>query len=239
MANIKPYSSPSIPAATAANFPALKHFFKCDEAAGATSMTDSIGGVVAPTSVIAKPDAYSISPVTPGQNLASAATLTAGRWVSPGSKPVLMFAVGQFGAASQLAMGNVSQNNHLYLTGSIVGGQVQDNAGLSITATALTGGAVYGIGMYYDGTNLTSFECKADGTTAYSAKTPVAMTGWTSVGTISSLFSNTSVTSHYGFAVFHFTTALPGDIRSAVTWMTAQWKAGNKAIYPGWAGLTG
>lgn len=238
---IKPYSlstlyeSGGVFAPTAANFPALKHFFPCNETAGSTTLTDSVGGVVATVTGLTNPATGAIGGGTISNNVA----LASGSWTAPGTKPTILFAVGQFGVGSKVMwMGDQATGPYFGLSGQVTSCTAADGSAHTIAGTALTGGAVYGIGMYMDWTNLTTFEAIADGSAAYSAKAPVAMTGWVSVSSgIASKMNMVSFTSCYGMAVFEFATALPGDIRSAITWMTYQWKNGNKAIYPGWAGL--
>lgn len=237
---ITPYSALDTEAelaVTAANFPALKHFFQCDEAAGATSISDVIGGVVVPTNALTKPDANSISASAGGVTYADAA-LTSGSWASPGTKKTILFAVGQFGIASKVWIGNAAATPALGLSGQITS-SAATNGSTTILGTALTGGAVYGIGMLVDWAgNLTTFEAIGTGASAYSAKTPVAMTGLTTSGTIPATVNIVGCTSMYGFAIFEFDGALPTDVASAVTWMTNKWIAGEKVIYPGWKDLT-
>ncbi len=48
----------------------------------------------------------------------------------------------------------------------------------------------------------------------------------------------TSGVGFYGAAVFAFQNGLPADIYSAIMYLGAQWKAGNRLSYPGWIGLT-
>lgn len=235
---ITPYSALDTEAelaVTTASFPALKHFFQCDEAAGARSMTDIVGGVVVPTSALTKPDANSIS-ANAGSVTVSDAALTSGSWVSPGTKKTILFAVGQFVIASKVWLGSGVGTPALGLSGQTTSCSAS-NGTTSITGTALTGGAVYGIGMLVDWAgNLTTFEAIGTGASAYSAKTPVAMTGLSSSGTIPSTVNFNGITSMYGFAVFEFDGALPTDVASAVTWMTNKWITGEKVIYPGWKG---
>lgn len=42
----------------------------------------------------------------------------------------------------------------------------------------------------------------------------------------------------YGWAIFYFSDgALPSDLTAAIEWMAANWRAGDRYIYPGWIGL--
>lgn len=43
---------------------------------------------------------------------------------------------------------------------------------------------------------------------------------------------------YYGIALFVFDGALPSDFKQALRWMTAQWQAGNKVLWPGWVSVT-
>lgn len=232
---ITPYSALDTEAelaVTAANFPALKHFFQCDEAAGATSMTDIIGGVVIPVAALTKPDANSIAP-----NTAADVALTSGAWVAPGSTDTLVFAVAQAGIGSKIAAGETNGvPTGFFLSGQLTTGIAGDNT-TSISGTPLTGGAVYGIGMKIEfGGNLTTFEVIGSGASAYSAKAGVAMTGLDSIPTVPASAALTFLTSLYGWAIFQFADGIPSDVASAVTWMTRSWIAGEKVIYPGWKG---
>lgn len=240
MGIIKPYSaldSASEIDQSAANFPALKHFFMCDEAAGSSRIVDSVGGVAVPTNALTKPDAYSIFAAA-GNITNSDELLSAGAWVAPGSKQTILFAVGDLGLASKVWMGKASTGAFMGLSGQITTCSVSDGT-TTKQATALTGGAVYGVGVLVDWTNITSFEAIADGSAAYSAKAPVAMTPLAAVNSIPAFanFNNINA-SLYGFAVFQFAGAIPGDVASAITWMTNRWKNGHKAIYPGWKGVS-
>lgn len=236
---ITPYSALDTDAelpATSANFPALKHFFPCNEAAGSLQITDIVGGVIVPTNALTKPDSVSI--FASGGNITdSDVTLTDGAWSAPGTKKTLLFAVGDLGLASKVWMGKASTGAFLGLSGQITTCSISDGT-TTKQATALTGGAVYGIGVLIDWTNITSFEAIGDGSAAYSAKAPVALSPLAALNSIPAFanFNNINA-SLYGFAVFEFAGALPSDVASAVTWMTQNWIAGKKGIYPGWKGL--
>lgn len=61
-----------------------------------------------------------------------------------------------------------------------------------------------------------------------------------SVGTLEKLFVSANLAGHndyYGIALFVFESGLPADTKEALRWMTRQWIAGNKQIWPGWANL--
>lgn len=220
-------------AATAANFPALKHFFPCTESASLRTLTDIVGGVVIPLSTCTVPATNALLPATASSDVA----LTSGHWTAPGTTATVVFAVGRFGVGSSIKAG-FATSGVLNLSGQITASVVED-ADTAINATALTGGAEYGIGMKVEfGGNVTSFEAKADGTAAYTEKAGVALTGLPSILSMADSAGLTTLTSLYGWAIFQFTDGIPADIGSAVTWMTQNWKAGKKGIYPGWKGLS-
>lgn len=62
-----------------------------------------------------------------------------------------------------------------------------------------------------------------------------------SVGTLAEfMVGNTGIAGlndYYGIALFVFDNGLPPDFKEALRWMKAQWAAGNKVIWPGWADL--
>lgn len=214
--------------ANAANFPACAHFFNCEEAAGATTLTDVVGDVVMTTDAgITIPAAGAIDCTISLSTAPASGTITA-----PGTKSVVAFAVGNIALLGISYGGAATQ--HLTISGAAVGCQYQGDSSL-VSGTALTGGAVYGIGFTAEiGGDLVTFEM--NDASGYVPKAAVTMAANTTLDTISNVLSlSAGNTSLYGFAYFFFDT-LPTDIEQAVAWMTQEWRAGNKQIYPGWKG---
>lgn len=248
---ITPYSDPSLFAsggkceASAANFPACKLFFKCNEAAGALSLADAItGGTLATSSALTKPDSASIS-------AANGDVVTAGTTLVGGTVPVfstgkynLLVAVGLSYLASKLAIGDTTgaANVQAFISSPTTLPTVVDGAGHSISATGLTLAADSIFGIRWDTANVYSLEEKVDGATALTTNGPTALTGWVAPSTIANKMTINLATGAapklYGLAFFQFTSGFPANLTSALAWMGNQWKAGNKWVYPGWRNLT-
>lgn len=217
---------------TAENFPACAHFFKCDEITGTdTVLTCAITG--AQTGTLSN----FTNPSTGSIKATSVAALSSGSIVSPGTKEVVALLVGEIGLLS-VVIGD-GTGPHLTLSGETLGSQVQGDDG-SKSATALTGGGVYGLGFKYDLSTpeVTSFEM--NDASGYVEKAAVTLGATSTVTAMDDKLALSHLTHDeiYGIALFYFDT-LPDDVQQAVAWMTEQWRDNNnKVIYPGWKGKT-
>jgi hypothetical protein len=221
--------------------PALKHFFRCTEGAGVNiSLHDDVGGIVLGPSTYTAPDAYSVGPTSNNDNKA----FVSGAWVQPNSNKMLIMMVGDFvnGVGGYFGLGySFTGIQELMLHANFVGSDVFDGTtrivGNACTAVA---GTVVAVGMLVDFSgNLTTFYTTAAG--AYTANAGAAMTGVTGISVLpnySSQGGSTYINKLYGIAVFHFTGAFPDDVAAAIAWMTANWKVGNKVVYPGWKDIS-
>lgn len=224
------YSSGGEYEPTADNFPSCAHFFRCSETGAATSITDAITGQTVAVTSFSNPTTGAIDCTV------AAATLSGAGITSPGTKAVVALAVGNL-ALLGIVIGSAA-TAHLTISGATIGSQVQGDDGLK-SATAVTGGAVYGTGFKYelDTPEVISFEM--NDAAGYVEKAAVTLGSTTTVTGLENNFSlSAGNTSLFGLALFYFDT-LPTDIEQAVAWMTEQWRTqNNKVIYPGWKGLT-
>lgn len=240
----KPLSSvtESTLAPTATNFPALKHFFKCDEDRDATTWTDSVGGVVH------TPDSISQVAGKEGKALdiveAASTALTSGAWAEPGGKSMVIFYLGTALGLADLEIGGAAGATGL----SFAGGQAANNhveirEGANAKESATTGftqaavNNMRGVTVDFSG-NLTMFEYESDGTWTASVNT-IDLTAVTAITDMTS-WSDTLLCNLFechGFAILHFNT-LPNDLAAAIPWMYNEWVNGNKVIWPGWKDRT-
>lgn len=221
--------------------PALKHFFRCTEGAGTNiSLVDSVGGIVLAPSTYTAPDAYSVGPTTNNDNQA----FVSGAWVQPGNKKMLIMMVGDFdnGVGGYFGLGySFTGIQEIMLHANFIGPRLYDGttAIFGSTCTAVEG-TVVASGMLVDfAGNLTSFHTTSAG--VYVQNAGVAMTGVSSLSLIPNYASqggSTYINKLYGIAVFIFNTNFPDDIKAAITWMAANWRNGNKVVYPGWKGIS-
>lgn len=244
---ITPYSSILGATQVASDYPSVKHFFKCDEAAGASgsSIYDSFGGVSqTTTAVITKPDAYSIDTTT------SSASVLTGTITPIGTKITMIFAVGTWSIASGWAFGdgsgyNTASTSRITAAVSGTGGGISDATNtLSPTALAL-GAGTFGIGGIVDftgnyrlfGTDSTGASWVLPAGSAVSTATPATLaSGISSTGL--KLLVPSGHTKQYGFMMCQFAT-MPSDafLQAMSIWQTKNWLVGNKAVYPGLKGL--
>lgn len=245
--NIRPYSESAFYSAggkyepIAANFPALKHFFKCEEATAATTLTDSIEGVTIPV-------AGGVTQKVAGASIIMANLINVeitGTWATLSGTGVLVAVFDADVTGATLVEvnvgGNPGANNYFGITGA--GGGVSgfgEGATVELTTTQaqVTEGVVAlratpgtGCDIWNGSTTATTKG------TGGSTGTPAAWPTLTNEFKLTSLEGTGGGNGLYGFALFDFTTApSDADIANAISWMNAQWLQGNKWIYPGWAG---
>lgn len=241
MSLIIPYSTLAKPvnlAQTAANFPSCKHFWDCRETSG-TTLTDIINGVVL-TGM--NGPSFGTGWVKPNGTVSPTVV---GNLVNPLTSQCLLIAVGQFNGGL-FRLGKLSTGAIQLIQSGIV--MISDAAGTGapVTSVAYTSSAsdmsrVVYVDAWNSATGLKQIECdtsttytlkntaetnQAPGITTFSFDTSSA--AWGCPGTVSRL---------YGAAFFVFAGNVPSDVKPAIAWMTKQWTANNKAIYPGWAGI--
>lgn len=228
-------------APTQANFPCLKHFWKCDEAAGSNPLVDAIAGSNFPAVTLTKPDAYSVD----GTYLGSALSAESALFTNIGTTPFIFLAVGKFAAATV----NIQDQT----TGAIV---EISQAGAKIAADGVTfrpailttftnnsdtRGRAIVVTAFGSATGMQQVECDVDGTTTNTQKdisgsaASLPFTG--TAGNQAALTIGSTSTALYGMALFTFT-AIPANYAAALSWMSYQWSVGNKVIYPGWKGIS-
>lgn len=223
--------------------PALKHFFKCDEPAGATILQDSISGVRATTvSAITKSDAYSVQ-----MSVSNTTNLALGDWYPSAatSRPLLLMAVyvpAGAGATSKINIGGTATTGKLSIipTGSsgvvLASGGV--SASLSLPVATVSPAYVHGYAVMatFGASGTAGGMRDLDGVVTWA--TP-ATHSITSVDLLNKLNIDSSPTAFYGIAVYAFAAALPSstDIETAVRWAKTNWILGDKRSPPIFDGL--
>lgn len=227
-------NEPSELAPTAANFPALKHLFPCDEAVGETTLTDSVGGVVLTPDSIGAFDGTKLASMTAAVDTA----LTSGSWATIGSKNMLLMIMGTYdsGTTWELSIGK----NGASVTRFRMRDNVTNiaNATLSVSdSTNFIADGTDAIAFLYSKVHASQGINKGVAAAAGVTTATVAgnLAGFTSYAAFSGEWQVDGFTNIYGIAIFHFT-AIPLDINNALLWMRNEWAAGNKTIYPGWKG---
>lgn len=243
---ITPFSDSNLFAAkgplepTAENFPCLSHFFKCDEGSG-NSLTDVVSGSSAATGVTLNWSAVTNGVSIPAGNTLS---LTLPNDVDlSGSPTCLLVFVGNKPVTGEFALyDGIVPQFQVFVSGAVTDG-TNSASGTVLTASSDLG---YGLGFAHNAGGGDTCDTHEGGTASGSNIDDVdnaAAPGDLSLGTIDIMKIAAAAgasASLFGWAFFVFTSLddLPADTAAAVQWMTAQWLAGNKWIYPGWKGLT-
>lgn len=231
---IKPYSTIAANIFSATDYPACKVFLKMNDAAG-TSLTESVSG-----STITAAAAF--TSVTNGirYSASGSGAVALPAAVPIGTKSALLMVVSNHSGFSVISAGTASAG-YMKLAGSTGGGVLVSDGTNTATLAALTEGSILGHAVSVTpGTSNegTSYECSL---AAYTAPTTASAAAGdlasapsiTHFQSIASAIGNIDV---YGIALFVFDNGIPADVKPAIAWMTAQWQAGVKAIYPGWKG---
>lgn len=227
----KPMSAISLEASQA-NFPALQHFFPCNEAVGATTLTDSINGViVTPSDTAPVFDGTKATTLTIiNTDVISEAFQAAGAALNP-----LLVIMGTYGASNDLLIGAAATDGSYRVRSSIANVIYGGGTPCAATGAFPTTGTDEIVSVGLDRTS-TSQGCLVTKTSA-SAHTAITAGGsGAAAGTIAAPAASmtlTDWTNVYGIAIFHFT-SYPDDIEAGLLWMRDQWAAGNKVIYPNW-----
>lgn len=240
-------------APTAANFPGLKHFFMCNEATAATSLTDSISGLTI--------DSGASDALTNNANgtvtLSAAYTnIASGTLASPGTKKVLLVWAGSPASTQgNVIIGSIVDANQQGIRSTANGSGTTTPAlsygsGSTITGTAGLAGTgsqmqvrclVLDFGTDATGGTFGMSPFDFDGTT-WTARTATSI-ALASAGlpAINQAITIGSGTKPAFIQVWHLT-SVPENIRNAVTWMFAMATTSSlgyrKLAYPGWAGLS-
>ena len=210
-----------------ADYPSLKHFWRCTERTGATVMADDAGAANIPNAVTSN-GAYALDPAS-GLNTATAAlpAYTGEDW--------LFIISCKIGIGTGLAL--VGAAHYLRLddgTAAGTGFQIVGAGGTATTLGAASDNALHSFALAFDASaNITPYE---DGTAGTTQAASAAGNADLSAGKI----ALSGCTEMYGMALFTFTAGnLPptGVISAGVQWMHTKWQEGNKGIYPGFAGM--
>lgn len=236
-------------APTAANFPGLKHFFMCNEATGSVNMVDSIAGLTVKSNNDATVTNNADGTLTLG---AIKDIIVSGAVVSPGTKKTLLIWAGKPSSTiPSITFGDVTDGTVRGYKSNATSGApvVASNSGSLISGTAGLAGngsqaQVRCLLMDWgtDGTGgtfgVTAYDF--DGTT-WTARAAVSLATATGITTISQAITFQANARPAFIQIWHMT-AVPGNIRNAVTWTYAMAMTSSlgyrKLAYPGWAGLT-
>ncbi len=249
------------PALSAANYPALKNLWQCNQSdIGGLWLTDAMGRnnlylAAAQASGLPKiqtpaaPDDFSVYPYT---NQAGSSMLGASpRFVqAPGTKNCVLVVVGKFTTAGFMLGEPIDLGLNNY--GGIVASQPQttsiydgtntlDAAAAAFTSTAdITGRAVaidFTNGVQRNFQTDTALNANTTmSTVALSSATPAAITA---LNTIENDWACVAAcTNLYTAQWWIFSGPLPTDIPAMLAWTAAAASTGNKNPYPAWAGKT-
>lgn len=252
---IRPYSDTTAFASggplepTAANFPACKHFWKCNEATVNTSlvarMTDSIGNVVFHSEI-----AYGLTNNNDGTVSINGAidTLDSGTLASCGSKNVLVMFGGKPSATlNNLTFGSISAGPGFRSIGTAAGtpaawgtggaGLITGTAGLAGNGSQFQSRAL--AITWNNATGLAPSDW--DGTTYTERAAAGNLTGHTGITTMNQTIDIGGSARPAYIQIWHFTT-LPSalEIKAALLWTHAMASVTpyGKYLYPGFKGRT-
>lgn len=242
---IKPYSALATESQNiATDFAFVKHLFKCNEAAGTTTITDSVGDLVISSGALTKPNANSVQlPVT-------TSVTTSGTQVAASGKFPVVFAVAEFSNTANFKIGTSAQYVNLKTSNPTVSDTPTGATSIGTTYTLTTAATIYGrafvVNAYNTATGLQTYQFNTTDTATALATTPsdatatpggIALTDFAGIGTGASGFQFAAAAPIYGICVMYFTT-IPSNLKAGLAWMTYQWSIGNKVIYPGFKGLS-
>lgn len=239
---IKPYSVIAKEEFSAADYPALAHFFPFNETSGAT-VTDVAGGLV-----ITDGSATAVSQSADGHiTLGSAkSVISSGVIASPGSKKIVIINVYR-GAAVLLRMGEVAAGTDLgFQVSSAVSAnsisKVADGTTLFNSTDGLDGSTrndarctIIDLGTDGTGATFGLTLCDFDGTTWTQRAAVSLATSAASIDAIEQSISMASTSNPFTYQVWYFNT-VPADFKAATLWVHANAITGKKAPYPGWKG---
>ena len=223
---------------TLANFPCLRNWWKAEEAQGAATLVDAIAGNNLTATISRTGDGF-------GVDFTSTISRLSGT-MGTISTPFLFMAVGKFPTGTGLFLQDQTTGasmNLQTLGGAVsVAGTPLPSPLTVFTADTTTRGRALIVSAFSSATGFSQVEVDTSATktatldkdiSGASAVTSIPMT--TANDTLFSYPAN--ATALYGAAIFTFA-AIPGNWQSAVAWMTNEWAAGRKVIYPGWKGVS-
>lgn len=223
-------------APTQANYPVVKHFFPCSEAAGASAMVDSFGGLSIPCTVT-KANAYAngfggtLTNVSVTGTMASIMTANA----------AVVFAVADHHTAAIMSIGGSS--THKVSIGATTsnymkGASVQSSGGSNSSSTD---GVIKAFGVLKDtsnalggGANIRPFDIVSSTTTTGAGVAIGSLSDVDPAGTATPVvFSgSSSLLKVHEYSTMVFATALPANILSYIKIMSEWAQAGHKVIHP-------
>lgn len=249
MAIIKPYSTLSTETQSLSDYPAVLHFFKCDEESGKV-LTCAKTGITYTITALADGEfgvaSHALRMYAGGGNTANS---TSSNLTGPTKNNVMLMAVTgglTAGDGFLLSVGNIGAAIHkvtisdLTTASSAVVGNTASATSVNATRGANVTAAAQAVSTWFDGANTMDARVFLDG------NTPIECTADAVGATAITSFSNkmtvgngaTANVDIYGIMVLQFTT-LPSDafLSAMVNWHRTKWQAGEKSVYPGLKGL--
>lgn len=234
------YTSGGLCEANATNFPALKHFWKCDQSdIGTTQLTDAMGAAHLSSATAiqtpAAPDGFSVFP-----SVANGSPVI-GTLYAPGTKNCILLAVGRFSTAG-IIYGGMGTTGGISLTAaqtaSVYDGTntLNNSANGAFTASA----SIYGRALAIDwAAGATSFEATTTSTITTKTQTAIGLLSGGVAAVNPTWNCSSTITNLYGACFIAFAGALPSNtfIAGMLAWLTYQWSVGNKVMYPGLKGV--
>lgn len=198
----------------------LKHWWKCDEATGATTLVDAVGGANFTVPAITA-SAGVIASLTSITQVATAASLA-----DPGTADFMFLIRGQTGTTSSMSLGNTS-GNKITFNGSLLGQSLVVGADGSTTSLPASDNALATWAIVRNSGDSGKIATWKDGSISGSSVADAA-----GAITLADMVSMSAITNVAMMALFVFDGTIPQDFGPASLWMGTQHAANNKWIWP-------
>lgn len=220
----------------AANFPSVAHWWKCSETSGSV-LADAIGGVTLSNATSMTFAANSVSPARPN----SGSTKT-GTFAAVGTKPFFLFSViALTGASGSLVLGDATNGYSIATSGAVAYDGVTTVTGGAYTLVSGTVGRGVLLRTYNAVGGAEQYESNASTSNALAA---VATTGLVDMDLNQGgglIWAATPAGAFfYGAMLLVFNGTVPPAkfFKDMTAWLTREWAAGNKVLYPGLKGIS-
>lgn len=223
--------------ANATNFPALKHYFTCREATGATTVKDAItGGTLTCLTAVTANGNGSIS--------FGAITGTIA-WAALTGAVVVFYMATRGASASTIRIGGATLSR---VSINVAGGSgvARDGSNAAVTSGGLSevAGETWLQGVMFTtadaASEVTSFQIDATLAFDQNAATAGTVANFTPTADGASCNSiDATDFAVFGYQLWHFAAAPTwAQIEAAAIWTYTEWAAGRKGAYPGWLGVS-
>lgn len=256
---VTPWSAYGPTHAAVEQFPALLHYFPCNQGAGTYGLKDVVRGVEYAINTYTAPDSASIQPAWSANVTGDNLPLNAGSWQQPGSSGFHVAMWMSKGTTNATYIGFGRSLAHIQemhvgdgfvytheMNGGIENGDASLLTGTYAPVTAIDAAVPSIAGGIWDidgAQTVTPFWTATDGT--YTTDTPVDSSAITDLSNLPAYGSICPgqpggagyITNLYFILLMKFTT-MPANFGVGIEWMRAAAANGQKAIYPGWEGIT-